>query len=149
MATIQELMSTEGATFERNLLGLSEEQQAKSMMHMASQSTETAMINQVADEYKLTGKKRELLHAIRKVENGRQGREFGVLKPEAMRFENGDPVQSFLTQARWAAGTIDKRFTGDIDKFGARWAPIGAKNDPTGLNKNWVKNIKSHLNKEK
>ncbi len=45
MATIQELMSTEGATFERNLLGLSDEQQAKSMMHMANDT-----VNRIADD---------------------------------------------------------------------------------------------------
>jgi len=28
-----------------------------------------------------------------------------------------------------------------------RYAPIGAKNDPKGLNKNWLKNVKNHLTK--
>lgn len=111
---------------------------------------EDIIINQVADEYNLQGDARKLLGSIRKVEQGRQGREFGVLEPEAMRFENGDPVQSFITQARWAAGTIKKRFTGDLESFANRWAPtVGATNDPTGLNKNWLKNIKSFMNKEK
>jgi hypothetical protein len=25
--------------------------------------------------------------------------------------------------------------------WGARWAPVGVKNDPTGLNANWVENV--------
>lgn len=28
-----------------------------------------------------------------------------------------------------------------------KYAPIGAKNDPTNLNKNWVKNVKYYYNK--
>lgn len=28
-----------------------------------------------------------------------------------------------------------------ITYLGSRYAPIGAKNDPTGLNRNWVKNV--------
>lgn len=32
---------------------------------------------------------------------------------------------------------------GDFIEFlGQRYCPVGAKNDPTGLNKNWVKNVK-------
>ena len=108
---------------------------------------EDKIINTVAREYGLNQEQANLLWAIRKVENGRQGREFGVLKPEAMRYENGDPVKSFETQAKWAAGTIKKRYNGDLEEFANRWAPIGAENDPTNLNKNWVKNIKFYMNK--
>lgn len=32
-----------------------------------------------------------------------------------------------------------------VEFFGTRWAPVGAKNDPTGLNRNWVKNVKWFL----
>lgn len=36
---------------------------------------------------------------------------------------------------------------GDFITFlGNRYCPIGASNDPTGLNKNWVKNVKRLLN---
>lgn len=28
-----------------------------------------------------------------------------------------------------------------VEFFGSRWAPIGAGNDPTSLNKNWVPNV--------
>lgn len=32
---------------------------------------------------------------------------------------------------------------GDFIAFlGSRYCPVGAKNDPTGLNKNWVRNVK-------
>ena len=101
-------------------------------------SNEAGVINQVADEYELEGDSRKLLFAIRRAENGGVGREFGVLNPEAMRFKD-DPAKSFVTQARWAAGTIKKRYKGNLKEFRDRWAPLGAENDPTGLNENWVK----------
>lgn len=101
---------------------------------------ESAVIQDVAAEYKLDAKQTRLLYAIRKAENGRVGREFGVLTPEAMRYKD-NPEMSFITQARWAAGTIKKRYKGDLNAFANRWAPVGAENDPTGLNKNWVKNV--------
>lgn len=30
-----------------------------------------------------------------------------------------------------------------VDFWGARWAPIGAANDPKGLNANWATNVKA------
>jgi hypothetical protein len=109
---------------------------------------ESAVIERVAGEYGLDEEQKKLLYAIRKVENGRQGREFGVLTPEAMRYEKDpDPMKSFETQAKWAAGTIKKRYDGDIERFANRWAPVGVANDPTNLNKNWVKNVKYYMNK--
>jgi hypothetical protein len=104
------------------------------------------MTKLVADEYGLKGDQRKLLFAIRYAENGRQGREFGVLTPEAQRFaDDPDPEKSFLTQARWAAGTIKRRYDGDLQKFQQRWAPIGAKNDPKNLNANWLKNVQEYM----
>jgi hypothetical protein len=56
-----------------------------------------------------------------------------------------------LTQAEWAIGTVKKnieRFenqsedTDFIAFLGKRYAPVGAKNDPEGLNQNWVKNVR-------
>jgi hypothetical protein len=107
-------------------------------------------INRVASFYGLDEEQTRLLHSIRQAEQGKQGKEFGVLKPEAMRFANDeDPDKSFITQAMWAAGTIKKHYKGDVEKFGARWAPVGAENDPTGLNKNWVNNVKFYMKKFK
>jgi hypothetical protein len=109
---------------------------------------EEQVIRRVAKEYELDDVETNLLLSIRDVENGRQGREFGVLKPEAMRFENDpDPKKSFETQAKWAAGTIEKRFTGDLKAFSERWAPIGAENDPDNLNVNWLPNILDKMRK--
>jgi hypothetical protein len=39
--------------------------------------------------------------------------------------------------------------TGDfISYLSKSYCPIGASNDPKGLNKNWVKNVKTFYNKE-
>ena len=109
---------------------------------------EDEVINKVAKEYGLDEVGTDLLFSIREVENGRQGREFGVLRPEAMRFEKSeDPMKSFEIQAKWAAGTIRDRFTGDLKAFADRWAPIGAANDPDNLNANWLPNILDKMKK--
>lgn len=109
---------------------------------------ELRIIHEVAKEYNLSDWQTALLIAIRKAENGKTPKEFGVLTKDAMRFS--DPEKSFLTQARWAAGSIKKR-CGDktiLNAFAARWAPLNAKNDPDGLNNNWLKNVRFFLKKQ-
>jgi hypothetical protein len=85
-----------------------------------------------------------ILLAIRKAEGGCAGREFGVLHPRAVDTD-------LETQAAWAAATImrnrerwDKAGRPDdfITFLGNRYAPINSENDPTGLNRNWVSNVK-------
>ena len=85
-----------------------------------------------------------LILAIRESERGRPGLEFGVMHPEAR-------DTNLRTQAKWAIGTVKKnieRFenqsedTDFIAFLGKRYAPVGAKNDPEGLNQNWVKNVR-------
>ena len=89
-----------------------------------------------------------ILFAIRKAENGAAGIEFGVMHPKAR-------GTNLRTQAGWAAASIVKSrkrwdAAGKPDTFiefmGKRWAPVGAKNDPTNLNKNWHKNVTSFSN---
>jgi hypothetical protein len=107
---------------------------------------EYKITREVSDEYGLTPEERNLLFAIRYAENGPQGREFGVLTPEAQRYAtHPDPAMSFRTQAKWAAGTIKKRYKGDLEEFQKRWAPVGVANDPKNLNANWLKNMQYYL----
>jgi hypothetical protein len=102
---------------------------------------EMSIIAEVADQYKLEGDARLLLYVIRKVENGREGyAEFGVLHPKAI-------GRGFRVQAQWAAGTISKRYTGDLAAFANRWCPVGAENDPTGLNNHWLGNARFYMSK--
>jgi len=91
------------------------------------------------------------LQAIRRIENGGPGREFGVLSVPAPTYED---------QARVAAETVHRnverleklgkvavdpatgRYTEEFVRFfSSRYAPVGAANDPTGLNQNHVRNL--------
>ena len=47
--------------------------------------------------------------------------------------------------ARWRAAGSPGKF---VDFMQKRWAPIGAKNDPKNLNKNWAPNVRDALQKD-
>ncbi|MDP6490670.1 MAG: hypothetical protein QGH42_12115 [Kiritimatiellia bacterium] len=87
---------------------------------------EVEILDTVGREYGLTGDQLTLLFAIRKIENGRPGVEMGVGSDtpghRARRYA-GDFERSLRLQARWAAGTIQKRYTGDIAAFARRYCP--------------------------
>lgn len=90
--------------------------------------------------------------AVRKQENGRPGLEFGVMAAKDTDLEE---------QARWAVVTFLKnierweravregnwkpkypsRELDYIAYLGNRWAPVGASNDPAGLNQYWIPNV--------
>lgn len=101
-----------------------------------------------------------LLFAIRRAENGRQGREFGVLTPAAMGKPDDPKNVTLDKQAGWAAASIIKnrqryennknnqpQFNDFVDFMGNRWAPPNVANDPTNLNQNWAKNVKKFKSK--
>ena len=84
-----------------------------------------------------------IVAAIRHSENGRAGREYGILHPKAL-------GKSYRTQAGWCAATVQKHYDrwhkagrkGDfLESLARRYCPVGADNDPTGLNKHWLKNV--------
>ena len=84
------------------------------------------MIRQIATANRLTEEQTWLLAAIRRLENGRPGLEFGVGGPmdsghRAHRYRDG--VMSFMVQGAWAAGTIRKHYRGDLYAFGCRYCP--------------------------
>lgn len=61
---------------------------------------------------------------------------YGILA----KYKTTTPRQACINTIRHAFRDWDKR--GDfISYLGARYAPVGASNDPRGLNKNWVKNV--------
>ena len=97
---------------------------------------EWTMLRQVAAEYGLSTEETWLLAAIRIHENGRPGLEFGVGGPmdsghKAHRYRDG--IRSFRVQCAWAAGTIKKRYTGDIAVFAKRYNPYHATD--------WARNV--------
>lgn len=88
-----------------------------------------------------------VLVAVRYAENGRPGRQYGVLHPKAL-------GKSYRVQCGWSAATIQKQFDryvkagGDPKDVAAylvslrnRYCPIGADNDPTNLNEHWLRNV--------
>ena len=91
------------------------------------------------------------LAAIRIAENGRPGREFGVLSENADTYDAQCRIAALSirnNQYRYVArfrewptdaqGGLSEAFT----KFMAsRWAPVGTENDPTNLNANWPGNV--------
>ena len=91
----------------------------------------------------LRSKLTPIVAAIRFAENGGKGREYGILHPRVK--------PTYRSQAGWCAATVQKNFDrwtkagkkGDFITFlGNRYCPVGAENDPTGLNKHWIKNVR-------
>jgi hypothetical protein len=101
-----------------------------------------------------------MLFAIRKTENGKHGKQFGVLHKNAYAKQGETSSQSLDRQAGWAASILNKRknewssmpvneqskYQGFHHYLQTKYAPHGVKNDPTGLNKNWLNNFKTHYN---
>ncbi len=106
----------------------------------AQETNDVLVALRVAKEYQLNPFQTSALFCVRAIENGREGREYGVL-------DNRAKGRDQATQARWAAGSIKRRLLSmkDLTSFAARWAPIGADNDPKGLNRNWQLNLEMCL----
>ena len=91
------------------------------------------------------------LCALRIAENGGPGREFGVLSIPAKTYEAQVDVaaRSFRNSETRYHNAKDKpsrgedgRYTEDFLRFfSARWAPIGAENDPHALNAHHAPNL--------
>jgi hypothetical protein len=101
---------------------------------------EAEILNSVADQYSLSQSGRKILFTIRRIENGRPGNELGVGSEDpthpAHRYRD-DAAKSVRLQAQWTAGTIRNRWTGDINKFAARWCPNG--------HEQWAKNANFYM----
>jgi hypothetical protein len=90
-----------------------------------------------------------IVAAIRYAENGKTY-EYGIIHKRC--------PKGYRAQAGWCAATVQKNYDrwvkagskGDfITYLGGVYCPVGAKNDPHGLNKNWVKNVKHFAKKFK
>lgn len=113
----------------------------------------------------------EMLMALRSAEDGGRGVEYGIFPKGAdkKRYEKDQGYfwkdQFFKyesereKQLSWAAWTIKKnweRFAENpeghenfISYFASKYAPIGAKNDPKGLNRHWERNFRIFYNEFK
>ena len=88
-----------------------------------------------------------LADAIYLAEGGDISKPYGILKDYC---KKGDPNGQCR---KGCIQTINKRLrmwdgSGDfVEYLSKSYCPIGAKNDPNGLNKNWVKNVHYFLDK--
>jgi hypothetical protein len=80
--------------------------------------------------------------AIRYAENGKTY-QYGIIHKRC--------PKGYRPQAGWCAATVQKNYdrwvkAGSKGEFvvflGKRYCPVGADNDPTGLNKHWIKNVR-------
>jgi hypothetical protein len=90
-----------------------------------------------------------IVAAIRYAENGRAGREYGCLskyaKDKGYRKQAGECAFTvWRTYERWIKAGKPGGF---IQYLGNRYCPIGAGNDPGGLNKHWVRNVTHYYRK--
>ena len=97
--------------------------QALSMLLLILPPDEAAILVRVAAKYKLTMEQTALLGAIRRAENGSNGVELGIETPRAKRYAYS-PSRSLYVQAEWCAGSIKKRYTGNVGMFGHRYCPV-------------------------
>ena len=88
----------------------------------------------------------QIANAIYKAEGGsKTNYPYGIL----VKYKHTTPRQACLNtiksaQKRFAKQSNEQDF---IHFLSITYCPIGAANDPTGLNKNWIKNVKYFLNK--
>jgi len=105
----------------------------------------TEYVNAIRDNIRpeLHSKLAPYVSAIRYAENGGKGREYGILHKRVK--------PTYRSQAGWCAATVQKNYdrwvkAGSKGEFvvflGKRYCPVGAKNDPNGLNKHWIKNVR-------
>jgi hypothetical protein len=109
---------------------------------------ETTAISREADRAGIDPK---LLVAIRRTENGGPGREFGVLSVAAPGVDAQarvaantvrSTIQRFERGGEVAVDPATGRYTDAFLRYlSARYAPIGAANDPTGLNRHHAANL--------
>ena len=114
----------------------------------AGSSPEAAAIGREAER---TGIDPSILVALRRTENGAPGKEFGVVAVAANGLDAQarvaantirNTLQRFERGGGRAVDPLTGRYTDGFLRFlSARYAPVGAPNDPTGLNRNHTANL--------
>ncbi|MEN6455801.1 MAG: hypothetical protein ABFD10_16245 [Prolixibacteraceae bacterium] len=105
-------------------------------------------------QYPLLVKPYAFMLAVRMTEQGRAGREFGVMAQGAIDTDletQAEWTMSTLVKdtKRWYADTLangkkKSDYAGFIFYFGDKWCPIGADNDPNNLNQYWIPNFQKY-----
>jgi hypothetical protein len=109
---------------------------------------ERAVIEQMARRSTIDAR---FLEAIRRVENGGPGREFGVVSVSAPTYQDQARVaaetvrrnvERFEQTGKSAVDLASGRYTEEFVRFfSSRYAPVGAANDPTNLNRYHARNL--------
>ena len=101
---------------------------------------EEVIIRNVARQYGFCSYKTAMLLAIRRSENGGPGLEFGIgdgIPNHPARRYAGNFNKSLRLQADWAAGTIQKRYMGNLQKFARRYCIVNWRA--------WNKNVRYYI----
>ena len=96
---------------------------------------------------KWTAQRELLIQAMIKAEGGEKAfiRAVQISIPSVKTFEQAKEVAiNTLTHLTWEYAVKDG-YEGFVGYLGSIWAPIGAENDPTNLNKNWIPNVLKSL----
>ncbi len=87
--------------------------------------------------------KEKLANAIYLAEGGTKTRHpYGILT----KYKKTTPRQACINTIKSALKRYKGTDEGFIAFLGKTYCPVGAKNDPKGLNKHWVKNVKYYYN---
>ena len=94
-----------------------------------------------------------IVDAIYKAEGGSKAKKpFGILSvpcegyKECRQICKNTVINNRVRYQKYKKGG-GKAYKDYIEFLASRYAPVGVKNDPTGLNKNWVKNVKYFIAK--
>ena len=92
---------------------------------------EERVVASTAERYELTYEQTALLRAIRRAENGKPHRAWGIKDKRCSCFE---------AQCAWAANTIRRRYNGDLRAFAVRWCPLNWRV--------WLRNVRWFMDKQ-
>ena len=102
-----------------------------------AEANDVAVALSAAKSSGLSAYQTAVLLCVRVVENGGDGKQYGVLSV---------PAPTHQAQARVAAQSIKRRVQSpsDLPAWAQRWCPVGAEND-NGSNKYWLTNMQTCL----
>lgn len=92
----------------------------------------------------------KMVNAIGKAENSKKY-PYGIVsvsikgKTQAEREAYARKICYNTVRNNWTRFNNQSKYTDFVEFLGSRYCPVGAENDPKGLNKNWVKNVKFFL----
>lgn len=86
-----------------------------------------------------------LCAAIRRAENGGPGREFGVMSKKARTYDEQAGWCAAIAWKRWQEFQTGKHGDDFLVYLASRYAPAGSANDPEGLNRHWLRNVRGWM----